>query len=72
MENLENVNDIRLILADEIKRLRAGDSSPATVNAVVNATGKMLTTVKLEMEYMKAINKLPNIPFMDPAKVEEK
>ena len=45
-ENIENVNDIRTILAEEVTRLRAGESSPANVNAVVNATGKMLTSVK--------------------------
>lgn len=59
-----NLNDLRAILSDEIVKIRAGESTPATVNAVTNASGKILSTVKLEMEYFKLIGKTPNIPML--------
>lgn len=58
------VGDLRRILAEEIQSLRAGDTSAANVNAVTNATGKILSTVKLQMEYYRLIGKTPEIPLL--------
>jgi hypothetical protein len=58
------LNDIRVILADSIRELRAGSSSPANINALSNATGKILSSVKLEMEYYKAIGRKPQIDMI--------
>lgn len=52
------------MLCEEIDALRAKTTTPANVNAIVNATGKILTTVKMEMEYAKLMNKQPNLQFM--------
>lgn len=60
----KTINDLRLILSEEIANLRSGKSSPAVVNAVTNATGKILSSVKLEMEYLKLLGAKPNIPFI--------
>jgi hypothetical protein len=49
----KSINDLRSILSEEIANLRGGTSSPAKVNAVTNAVGKILSSVKLEMEYLK-------------------
>lgn len=59
-----SLNDVRIILADGVRDLRSGTSSPASVNALSNATGKILSSVKLEMEYFKAIGKTPNIDMV--------
>lgn len=59
-----NINSLRTILAEEIGKLRNGDTTAANVNAITNATGKILSTVKLEMEYHKLIGKTPNIDFI--------
>ena len=63
-DELKTVNDVRRILAEEIQKLRAGDSTAANVNAIVNATGKILSSIKLEIEYNKVIGKTPDIPFI--------
>lgn len=43
----------------------------AEVNAIVNATGKILATVKMEIEYNKLIGKTPNIDFINsPAQLD--
>ena len=59
-----NLHGLRGILAEEIVRLRAGETTAANVNAVTNATGKIIATVKLEMEYYKMIGRTPNIPML--------
>jgi hypothetical protein len=66
---LATVNDLRMILADEIKKIRAGETTAANVNAVVNASGKIFTSIKMELEYAKLIGHTPNIPFI--AQVEK-
>lgn len=59
-----SLDDIRQILSDGIRDLRSGTSSPANINALSNATGKILSSVKLEMEYYKAIGRRPHINMM--------
>jgi hypothetical protein len=61
---LLNINDLRTVLAEEIIKLRNKETTPAAVNAITNATGKILSTVKLEIEYAKLLNKAPMIPFI--------
>ena len=68
---IKTVNDLRSILAEEIQKIRSGNTTAANVNAIVNATGKILTTVKMEIEYNKLMGKTPVIPFIsDSAKQE--
>ena len=64
-----NIDSLRGILAEEIQKLRDGHTNAANVNAVTNATGKILSTVKLEMEYCKLLGKTPDIDFI---KISEK
>lgn len=61
---IKNMNDIRAILCDEIEKLRDNKTTPASVNAVTNATGKILSTIKLELEYAKLSNKRPKNSFI--------
>lgn len=53
------LNELRSVLSDEIRKVRSGATTPANVNAVSNATGKILSTVKLEMEYYRLQGKQP-------------
>jgi hypothetical protein len=72
MQGIKTINDLRVILAEEIGKIRAGETTAANVNAIVNATGKILTTVKMEIEYNKLIGKTPNIDFINaPAQVSD-
>ncbi len=71
---MKTINEIRDVLCEEIDRIRAGKTTPANVNAVVNAVGKILTTIKMEIEYAKANGKVPNLPFIEllPPKIPTK
>lgn len=55
---------VRTTMAKEIDKLQNDGTTPQKVNAVVNATRTILSSVKLEMEYFKLIGKTPNIPLM--------
>lgn len=64
IENIQTVNDLRTVLAEEIVKLRAGTTTAANVNAIVNASGKILSTIKSELEYVKLVGGTPSIPFI--------
>ena len=53
------LNELRGILSDEIDKIRKGSTTPANVNAVTNATGKILSTIKLELEALKLMGRKP-------------
>jgi hypothetical protein len=63
------LNELRVLLSEEILKIREGQTTAANVNAITNATGKILSTVKLEMEYYKMTGKpLPDIPMLTQGK----
>lgn len=62
-----SITGLRNVLWEEIKKVRAGETSPANVNAITNATGKILSTVKLQMEFAKITGQVPNIEMLQIA-----
>lgn len=69
---VKNINDLRTILSEEIDNLRAGKTTPANINAITNATGKIFSSIKLEMEYVKLLGEKPSIPFLQQHKEAKK
>ena len=55
-----DLDELRLMLSDEMRRLRDGDTSAAVVNALSNASGKFLSSIKLELDIYKMIGKPPD------------
>lgn len=68
MEAIQTANDLRAMLTEEIGKLRAGGTTAANLNALTNATGKILSTVKLEIEYNKLLGQTPHIDFISGPK----
>ncbi len=58
------MGEMREELTKTLRGLSAGTTSPAVANATCNTCGKILSSVKLEMEYHKNIGKMPNIPML--------
>ena len=56
--------ELQAILSDQIDRIVSDETTPAKVNAVVNATATILRTVKMQMDYYRQIGKTPNIPLL--------
>jgi hypothetical protein len=72
MNAITDINELRTILADEINKIRSGDTTAANVNAVVNASGKIIGSIKMEIEYNKLLGKVPSIAFIPTAKSSDK
>lgn len=68
----KNINDLREILSQEIDKLREGKTTPASINAITNATGKIFSSIKLQMEYAKLLGEKPDIKFIGSSKEPEK
>lgn len=65
-----NINQLRLMLSDIIRGLRAGTVTPVAANAYANVAGKVLNSYKLQMEYAKALGRTPDIGGLMPAQPE--
>lgn len=65
---INNAEDLKKVLADEIDKLREGKTTPKEANAVTQLAGKLISLVKLEIEYNKDKYNNPSeplIPFMN-------
>jgi hypothetical protein len=58
------MTDLRATLGDQITKLRAGKGDPKTANAIVNAAGKIIASVRLEMDYAKMVGAAPRIQLL--------
>ncbi len=57
-------DEMRTILSDEVRRIRTDETTPAAANAVSNAVGKILSSVRLEMEYARLVGRKPFIEML--------
>lgn len=64
----KDINDLRKILCEEINKLRNNKTTAANVNAITNATGKVLSTIKVQMEYAKLSGVEPKMNFIKALK----
>lgn len=60
-----NMAQIRNELSEAITELRAKTITPKEMNAIVNAVGKYLFSVKLELEYAKMKGGIPALPALE-------
>lgn len=56
--------ELQGILSEQIDRIASDETTPAKVNAVVNATSAILRTVKMQMDYARLVGKTPHIPLL--------
>lgn len=61
---IKNVEELRDFLSNELERVSSGDTTPAAANASANLAGKILSSVKMELEYNKMAGATPNIGFL--------
>lgn len=57
--NVPVVDKLRGYLVDEIEKLRTGQTTAASANAVTNAAGKYFQSIKLEIELCKVSGRTP-------------
>jgi hypothetical protein len=63
-DKIINLTMLRDFLSEELKKVSSGVITPATANATANLAGKILSSVKLELEYNKLCGTPPKIGFV--------
>lgn len=62
--SIKTIEELRDFLSEQMELLRNGDTTPANANASANLSGKILSSVKMELEYNKMVGATPNISFL--------
>ena len=58
------VSQLREELSDVITGIKDGSQTAGNANAIVNAIGKYISTVRLQLDYCQIIGKTPDIPLL--------
>lgn len=62
-----NIEEMQAKLMRQIELLDAGDGDPERCNAMANAAGKLIGTIRLQMDFARMIGVKPNLPLLVPA-----
>jgi len=64
--NIMTLTELQSVLSDQIRKIEADETTPEKVNAISNASGKLLASVRLQMDYSRLSGKpLPDIPMLN-------
>lgn len=63
--SINTMQDLREFLIKDLERVSAGEITPAVCNASSNISGKILQSIKLEVEYNAMIGAKPQIDFLN-------
>jgi len=61
---MKSITELRNELAAVFKGLKDGTLEPKQAVEMNNAAGKIINTVKVQLEYAELRKETPNIPFM--------
>lgn len=62
---MKNINELRQSLGDNYTQMKSGKMKIALGKELSNAAGKILNSVKVELEYAKMLNEKPDIDFLN-------
>lgn len=65
---MQNISELRAYLANQLSMVAKKEMSPAHANAAANLAGKVLSTVKMEMDYCRLVGAKARIDFLGVAK----
>ena len=63
-----NMQELRAVLCDTIAAVRSKEITPDTAEAVSNASGKIVASFRVELEYRRMRGEVPQLAFMEGAK----
>ncbi len=73
---INSVSDLRKVLSETIQGIRDKTLTPKDGNSIARASGVLLASVRIEMEYCRMVGANPTIPFINsangPKKIEPK
>lgn len=62
---MENIKELRKELIELFNSVKLGDIKKGDAKEMANAAGKLMTSIKLELDYAKLIDKKPIIDFLE-------
>lgn len=62
---MQNITELRKSLADNYEKMKANEMEIKLGKELANTAGKIINTIKVELEYSDLLDKKPNIPFLD-------
>jgi len=78
LTQMKGTQDVRKVITEEVNALRTGKSIPARGNAIANLIGKLIQTVKLDIEVHRYVSsdkrqvKYLNTELLDSEKTTKK
>jgi len=63
---IKNTDNVRKVIVEEIDLIKKGESNPARANAIANLVGKLLNSVKLDIEVHKYVAKATAVDLSIP------
>ena len=64
MKTPTNINEIREVLCETIQAVREKTITPDAAEAISNASGKIVATFRVELEYRRMRGEVPHTSFM--------
>ena len=61
---MKTITDLRNELCDTFDDLRAGNVTPKVASEMNNSAGKIINTLKIQLDYHTMTKTKPNIPFL--------
>ena len=61
---MKTVTDLRNELCNTFDDLKAGNITPKVASAMNNSAGKIINTLKVQLDYHTMTKTKPNIPFL--------
>lgn len=61
---MKTITDLRSELCDTFDDLRAGNVTPKVASEMNNSAGKIINTLKIQLDYHTMTKTKPNIPFL--------
>lgn len=61
---MRNITELRENLADNYDQLKSGKMEPKLAKELANTAGKILTSIKTELEYNRMVGRKKKIDFM--------
>jgi hypothetical protein len=65
MHKNSKLTELRATLSTAIEQVRAGIMPPASAEAISNASGKIIASLRVELEYRRMRGEAPAIAFME-------
>ena len=66
--NITNTNELRAVLCETIAAVREKTITPDAAESVSNASGKIIASLRVELEYRRQRGEVPKLEFMEGAK----